>query len=308
MVRLNVVILTLFLAVSTATAAEHSPPSARKAVLVTGASTGIGRGIVERLAADGHFVYAGARKQSDLDALNKIKNVQAVRLDVTNQQDVDAALATISKAGHGLHGLVNNAGVATMAPVVGANQRELDLVMGVNTFGAYRVTQAFAPLVIAQKGRIVNIGSINGLVAGANVSAYSMSKHAIEAFTDSLAAEMQAHGVRVSVIEPGNYDSEIARNAVARMGQAAAPYAHLADRSNYKKPDEVAAAAAHALFDANPRPRYLVVPNEQEAQIVIGQQIAKLVQLNESQAYTYDRATLIKMLDKALARSRGQAQ
>ncbi len=87
-----------------------------RAVLVTGASTGIGRNVTEKLAAAGYFVYAGARKDADLAALNAIKNVQAIRLDVTRQEDVDAAVATITKAGRGLYGLVNNAGVASPGP------------------------------------------------------------------------------------------------------------------------------------------------------------------------------------------------
>src|SRR5690348_12626488 len=83
-----------------------------KAVLVTGASSGIGRKITERLAADGLFVYAGARKDADLQALAAIKNVQPVRLDVTSPEDIQDAVALITRAGRGLHGLVNNAGVA----------------------------------------------------------------------------------------------------------------------------------------------------------------------------------------------------
>lgn len=79
-------------------------PSPQKAVLVTGASSGIGRKITERLAADGYFVYAGARKDSDIAALNAIKNVQAPRLDITKQHNVDAAFETITKAGRGLYG------------------------------------------------------------------------------------------------------------------------------------------------------------------------------------------------------------
>ena len=85
----------------------------KRGVLVTGASTGIGRKVTERLAADGYFVYAGARKNADLEALSKIENVQAVRLDVTRQEDIDAALTTIGNAGRSLYGLINNAGVGT---------------------------------------------------------------------------------------------------------------------------------------------------------------------------------------------------
>ena len=78
---------------------------------MTGVSTGIGRKITERLAADGYFVYAGARKEEDLKALGTIKNVQAVRLDVTNTQDINAAVEAVAKGGRGLYGLVNNADV-----------------------------------------------------------------------------------------------------------------------------------------------------------------------------------------------------
>src|SRR5262245_56944289 len=87
-----------------------------KAVLVTGASSGIGRKVTERLAASGYFVYAGARAQKDIDELNAIKNVQALRLDVTAPAEIDAAVATVTKAGRGLYGVVNNAGVVGVAP------------------------------------------------------------------------------------------------------------------------------------------------------------------------------------------------
>ncbi len=80
----------------------------QKAVLITGASTGIGRNIAETLAAKGHFVYAGARKQTDLDALNAIANIQGIRLDVTVQKEIDAAVETITNEGRGLYGLVSS--------------------------------------------------------------------------------------------------------------------------------------------------------------------------------------------------------
>jgi NADP-dependent 3-hydroxy acid dehydrogenase YdfG len=82
---------------------------------VTGASTGIGRAITERLAAEGWFVFAGARKDADLAALDAIENVQAVRLDVTKPAEIAAAVETITKSGRGLYGLVNNAGMAHTA-------------------------------------------------------------------------------------------------------------------------------------------------------------------------------------------------
>jgi NAD(P)-dependent dehydrogenase (short-subunit alcohol dehydrogenase family) len=275
-----------------------------KAVLVTGASTGIGRKITERLAADGYYVYAGARKEADLKALGAIKNVQAVRLDVTRPQDIDAAVETITKGGRGLYGLVNNAGVATVGSVADTTLEEFDLVMAVNVYGPYRLTKAFAPLIVAQKGRITTIGSISGILASPDLSAYSMSKHAIEAFTDSLAQQMAPLGVAVSVIEPGNYDSEIGKNAARRTGAET----RFADRTRYKEPDEVAAATEQALFEPNPKRRYMVVPDQHEAEITIRKQIEQLVQLNEGQPYTYEREALIKMLDEVLAQARPRSR
>jgi NAD(P)-dependent dehydrogenase (short-subunit alcohol dehydrogenase family) len=280
--------------------ATAAGPKAVKAVLVTGASTGIGRKITEHLAGKGYFVYAGARKQADLDALGAIKNVQAVRLDVTQQKDIEAAVETITQAGRGLHALVNNAGIATLGSTADTSMEEFDLLMGVNVYGPFRMTKAFTPLITASKGRIVNIGSISGVLAGRDLSAYSMSKHAIEAFTDSLAAQLAPAGVMVSVIEPGNYDSDIGKSASKRSGKEG----RFTDRSRYKKPDEVAAATELALFEETPKRRYMVVPEQREAEITIRKQIEQLVQLNEGHPYTYDRDALVRMLDEALVQSR----
>ena len=176
-----------------------------KAVLVTGASSGIGRKITERLSSQGMFVYAGARAQKDLDELSQIKNVQAVLLDVTVPADIAAAVATVTKAGRGLYGVVNNAGVVVVAPLIEAEEKDLDFIFNVNMYGPYRITKAFAPLLLESKGRVVNISSLNGIVAGPMIGAYSMSKHAVEAYGDALAGELGRFGVRVSLIEPGNY-------------------------------------------------------------------------------------------------------
>lgn len=305
MYRLSTLVLASLLIVPSLAAADSraaSPP--QKAVLVTGTSSGIGRKITERLAAAGYFVYATARKDADIEALQRIQNVQPLRLDVTSPQDIAAAVEVVTKAGRGLHGLVNNAGIGTGGPVMDSKHEEFELAMSVNALGPVRMTRAFGPLIIAAKGRIVNISSVSGILAGENTSAYAMSKHAVEAFTDSLATEMQRVGVGVSAVEPGNYNSQIIHNAAARMGITS----RLNERPSDVAPDAVAAAVEHALFASNPKRRYLVVPNEPQAERTIRKQIAQLVELNEGQIYTYDRATLIKMLDEALAGSRPRTQ
>ena len=152
----------------------------------------------------------------------------------------------------------------------------------------------------AGKGRIITIGSISGILASRNSGVYSMSKHAIEAFADSLAAQMAPLGVQVSVIEPGNYNSEIGKSAAKRLGVDPL----FGDRSQYKPPDEVAEAVTQALFESSPKRRYMVVPNQTEAEWTIKKAIEQLVQLNEGQAYTYDREAMVRMLDEALANAR----
>jgi len=112
--------------------AEQDSASTQKAVLITGASSGLGRAMAELLASEGHFVYAGARKDSDMAELNAIENIQAVRLDVTDQAQIDAAVKTITEAGRGLYGLINNAGVGALYPLTEAPDSEVEWLMDVN--------------------------------------------------------------------------------------------------------------------------------------------------------------------------------
>jgi NAD(P)-dependent dehydrogenase (short-subunit alcohol dehydrogenase family) len=284
--------------------AQADTPSSNgaKAVLVTGASSGIGRLVTERLAAQGYVVYAGARKDSDLQALGAIRNVHPIRLDVTKPDDIDAALKTITQAGHGLYGLVNNAGIYTDAPVIDTSPEEFDLLMKVNLYGPYRVTRALAPLIKASHGRIVNIGSISGILNETRSGAYQMSKHAIETFSATMAQELAPVGVQVSTVEPGSYKSEIVRNTANRSGTLT--HKDVEDWARLTEPTDVAAAVERALFEPTPKRRYMVVPSEDQAADTIKAQIEQLVQLNEGQRYTFDRAALISMLDTALKSAR----
>lgn len=288
----------------------------QKAILVTGASTGIGRNIAERLAADGHYVYAGARKATDIAALSALENVQGIRLDVTVQEEIDAAVVHITNEGRGLYGLVNNAGVAVLGPLIEVSEADMQFQMDVNLFGPYRVSKAFAPLIIESRGRITTTGSISGILSNQMLGPYSMSKHAIEAFADTLAVEMEQFGVAVSVIEPGNYNSNILDSLKKRLGKNGlsvddsryrdaihAINERSSDRSNFKEPDEVSAAVTQFLFEEHPKRRYMVVPNQFEAEITIQKAIAELVQLNERHDYSYDRDELIALLDAALESS-----
>lgn len=276
--------------------------TSQRAVLVTGASTGIGRRTTEYLATRGYFVYAGVRKESDVRAFSGFDNVQALRLDVTKPEEIGAAVKIVTEANRGLYGLINNAGVLTIGPIIHGFDDEFELVMDVNVGGPYRVTKAFAPLIIAERGRIVTIGSVagTGIVAIKNVGIYSMSKHAVEALTDSLAVELEPLGVHVSVIEPGGFKTEIYDKTIARIGMDSL----MPDISEYGDPEEVAATVGLALFEPRPKRRYLVVSTELIARKTICKQIAQLVQSNEGHRYTFDRQDLVRMLDDAMVQSR----
>ena len=315
MFRIFTVMLISLVALFSYPNARAETKSGQKAVLVTGASSGLGRAMTEMMAAKGYFVYAGARKDKDMQELNAIENVQAVRLDVTKQDEIDAAVKTISDAGRGLYGLVNNAGVVVLMPLIETDEKDFNFQMDVNVYGPYRITRAFAPLIIESKGRISTIGSISGTLSSATWGPYSMSKHAMEAFSDALADEMKRFGVMVSLIEPGTYQSKIGTSAVNRMEQREQKL----DGSEFKTdmdesvefltttlaqsgdPNEVAETVMQALFDENPKPRYMVVPNQEQAQWTISRAIQRLVEQNSDQKYSYDREALIEMLDKALA-------
>lgn len=286
------------------------------AVLVTGAPSGIGRKITERLASKGFLVYAGARTPQEMDDLRRIRNVQPVRLDVTSAADIAAAVATVEQGGHTLRAIVNNAGVVGVAPLIEMSEKELAFVLDVNLFGPYRITKAFAPLLLASQGRVVNISSLNGIVASPMIGAYSMSKHAIEAFSDGLSAELAPYGVKVSAIEPGNYGTSIGRNLLARADtsqvkgsrferQWRSAFATMASFENGPPPDAVADAVYDAISSASPKRRYLVVPVQNQATIVVRKLMEEIVQLNSKQPYSMDREALVRMLDETLAREKG---
>ncbi len=298
--------------------AETTP--GQKAVLITGANSGLGRVMAETMAAKGYFVYAGARKDADLAELDAIENIQAVRLDVNQQDQIDAAVKTIREAGRGLYGLVNNAGVAALSALIEIDEEDFHHQMNANIYGVYRITKAFAPLIIESKGRISVMGSISGTLSDATWGPYSMTKHAMEAFADALADEMKQFGVSVSLIQPGAYRSNIGKSALDRMekqNQSAADSQFKAQMNesinwlnrfekDHGDPTEVAEVVMKSLFEDHPKPRYLVVPTQEQAYWTINRAIERMVEQNSDQKFSYDRAELIEMLDAALAKRAGK--
>ncbi|WP_395338924.1 SDR family NAD(P)-dependent oxidoreductase [Ningiella sp. W23] len=307
------ILLSLIIVCASQAVESDKSDNSQKSILVTGASTGIGRHLAETLASEGHHVYAGARKESDIAELNALENITAVRLDVTKQNEVDAVRQLIEKNGTGLYALVNNAGIFIGGEVASTDMADHRKLYEVNVEGVYRVSKAFIPLIIESKGRIATTGSIAGTITRAQMSAYSGTKHWMEAFTDALAAEMQASGVRLSVIQPGNYQTNIRRTSVLHQhnklkaqGKAITPemQKQYDDMAAYElslnKPDDVSEAYMHALFDPNPLRRYIVTPNKEEHAFTIGDKIRQLVELNQWGEYRYTQAELLELVNKAI--------
>lgn len=184
-----------------------------QAVLVTGASTGIGRAITELLAASGVQVFATVRKPSDAEALRAISDlIEPVLLDVMDHQSILKAQAVIAASlqGKKLLGLVNNAGIAVGGPLAVLPIDEVRRQFEVNVFGLLDVTQTFLPL-LASQGKVIQISSIAGYVTQPFVGAYSASKHALEAVSDALRRELLLIGseLDVVVVQPGNINTPI---------------------------------------------------------------------------------------------------
>ncbi|QDU83541.1 Cyclopentanol dehydrogenase [Planctomycetes bacterium Pla163] len=287
--------------------------SSRPAVLVTGASSGIGRRTTEVLAANGFFVYAGARKDADLAELNALENVQGIRLDVTDPEQIAAAVATVEAGGRGLFGLINNAGVAVVAPLIEVTDADLEFQFDVNVKGPVRVTRAFADLLIASGGRMATTGSISGFLAWEFGGPYTMSKHAIESFSDTLAAELAPFGVAVGVVDPGNYRSQIGVSMRERLQargyategsryaeQMEARLSGPGDRDQYDEPDDVAAAFLAFLTDEAPRRRTIVTPNRAEAEMTLRAAIARVAEIASGPQEVFGEDEVLEMVKAAL--------
>jgi len=244
-------------------------------ILVTGASTGIGRACAIHFARRGYRVYAGVRKPSDAEALKAEDSqyIEPVLLDVTRPESIAGALDVAGK--EPLAGLVNNAGIAVTGPLELVSIERCRREFEVNVIGLVAVTQAFIPLLRRGPGRIVNIGSIAGRSALPGSGAYDASKFAVEAITDALRMELQPWGISVSVIEPGATATRIWEKSLVDVDDLSrqvspekyALYSGLMAKVRKEVTDsarnainvkEVVKAVEHAMIARKPKTRYLV--------------------------------------------------
>lgn len=254
----------------------------RGAVVITGASTGIGEACALHLDECGFQVFAGVRRAQDGDALRAKAGprLSPLLLDVTDAASIGAAREEVERAvgEAGLAGLVNNAGIAVPGPLEILPLEEFRRQLEVNVTGALAVTQAFLPLVRRAQGRIVQMGSISGRLASPFVGAYAASKFALEALTDALRVELLPWGLEVSIIEPGvistpiweksrQHSGAIARGIPAEQRELYRRAYDAMREGSQRAASEgvpalrVAETVEHALTASRPKTRYLVGKN-----------------------------------------------
>jgi len=284
-------------------------------VLVTGASTGIGRAITEMLADNGHVVYATARSKDALQELAQIPNVVSMKLDVRREDDVKRTAEEVGRRSEGLYGLVNNAGIGRAWPVAEETACDLHDVFDVNVVGSHRMVRALLPFIVKSKGRIVNISSVSGFGVTMYLGSYQMTKHALEVYSDSLALNLRRYGVKVSVIEPGNFETDIWKRSIEmtqRLAKSHRPVLmrkeiqellrnqrkDLEDSLKYSTPEPVAESVMDALFSRHPKRRYMVATSKEDTDWAIKALILKLVQANYGSSFPLSRKEMHAWLDR----------
>lgn len=251
----------------------------RGAVVITGASSGIGEASALRLDRRGFQVFAGVRRESDGTVLKEkaSERLTPLIIDVTDDSSIAAAAAAVSEAvgESGLSGLVNNAGIGVGGPLEFVALADLRRQLEVNFIGQVAVTQAFLPLLRKARGRIVFIGSIGGRFSGPFISPYTASKFALEAITDSLRVELRPWKIHVSIVEPGAIATRIWDKSKSMAdeiektlppegrelyGNAIPSVRKFIERGERTaiEPDAVAKAVTHALTARTPQTRYLI--------------------------------------------------
>jgi NAD(P)-dependent dehydrogenase (short-subunit alcohol dehydrogenase family) len=239
--------------------------------LVTGASSGIGKEIAKQLLADGFIVYAAARRIDRMADLEKLGAI-AISMDISNEQDVDAAVATVSRQKGGIDVLVNNAGFGSYGAMEDTTLEDARYQFEVNLFGLARLTQAVLPHMRAQgHGKIVNLSSMGGKIYTPLGSWYHATKHALEGWSDCLRLELAPFGIDVIIIEPGVIETEFGNTLLGAMMERSggSAYSEMARRmqaatvKSYAKgggspPAVVARAVSAALKARRPRTRYVV--------------------------------------------------
>lgn len=240
----------------------------KKVILITGASSGMGKVFAQDLAKEGHIVYGAARRTDLLDDLKK-KEVQTIPLDVTDDASMISCVQTILEKEGRIDVLVNNAGYGSYGTIEEVSMEEAKRQLDVNVFGLARMTQLVLPGMRQQKsGTIINISSIGGKIATPFGAWYHASKFAVEGMSDSLRLEVAPFGIDVVVIEPGGVKSEwstIAYDNLIKTTENTA-YKDMADKfkkafettvAKNAEPEVISRLVSKAIAAKRPKTRYV---------------------------------------------------
>ena len=186
-----------------------------KVILVTGANRGIGLNIIQRLNNDGYTVIGASRTDDGANIISQEINSnggKGLKMDVTNQESINSAIKNIQDEYGALYGLVNNAGITNDNLLMRMTEEQWLSVIETNLTSIYRVTKSIVKdMMKARQGRIVNIGSIVGMMGNAGQSNYSASKSGLLGFTKSLARELSSRNINVNSISPGFIDTDMTK-------------------------------------------------------------------------------------------------
>lgn len=188
-----------------------------KVILVTGASSGIGKATALKLLSQGHIVYGAARRMENMAELVQAGGV-ALKVDITNEDEVDAALQAIYTRHGYVDVLINNAGFSVYGAVEETSQEDVRKQFEVNFFATTFMTQKVLPIMRERgQGHIINVSSVAGKVYTPLGAWYHATKHALEGWSDCLRVETQHLGLKVSIIEPGAIETEFSNVMMAPM-------------------------------------------------------------------------------------------
>lgn len=244
-----------------------------KTVLITGATSGFGHGLVLSLLQQGFQVIATGRKLTERPEIFKKErekfNARLIEknLDLTSKSDIANLVQEIS--GIPLHALINNAGFGLFGPAEECSEDKIRYQFEVNFFGMVSLTQKLLPKLRQSKGHIINFSSVLGITGFPYASYYCASKYAVEGFTESLAIEGRQHGLKVCLIEPGGYPTRFTQSTewgdevpgsvytehVRRFRRFRDKMSGLQGRQ--QKPQDVVEGVGHILRDDNPSVAYL---------------------------------------------------
>jgi NADP-dependent 3-hydroxy acid dehydrogenase YdfG len=243
-----------------------------KIVLVTGAANGIGLSIVNYLVSKGDVVIASDFDSKGLEKFNNQEQIHPVIMDVTDQESIQEAFKVIQKITEGIDCIVNNAGIFFGGPMVEIDLSDMEKIFDVNVLGSVRVTKTFFPLLKKRKSRVVNMSSEVGRIAFPFNGPYSMTKYAVEAFTDSLRREFMFLGMKVIAIQPGAINTSLPQKTIesyqkylrnSEFEKEMSRVWGVLDKENYADPKDVARKVYKAIHKRYPRRRYRVKNNKQ---------------------------------------------